>query len=155
MIAPVSWCEMRSTPLPCSCEARFVRSKNGVGSVKLKSDACATQSLSHPLFHPSTSTPLKPYFAAKSMYLVVFSVVAPRPSVLSSPGLPGFQVYLARCIPHQMPMYFPGLIHDVSEMRLGGFRLSVVWGVSSTISPLLPLIITTPPTHTQRSSPPP
>ena len=30
-----------------------------------------------------------------------------------------------KCIPHQMPTYFSGVIQCVSAMRLGGLRLSV------------------------------
>src|ERR1035437_6276553 len=76
------------------------------------------------------------------MYSRVFLVVAPRPSELPSPGLLGLQVYLPRCIRHQMPTYLPGLIREVSAMREGGLRLSAVADVFSTISDSLSLIIT-------------
>src|ERR1017187_9942928 len=66
----------------------------------------------------------------------------PRPSELSSPALLGCHVYLPKCIPHQMPTYLPGLIHDVSAMREGGFRLREVADVASTMSDSLSLIIT-------------
>src|SRR5258708_3030997 len=133
---------MRSTPFSCAYAARAGNSYSGFALVKLNSDACATQSLAQPWFQPSTSTPLKPYLAAKSMYRRVFFVVAPRPSELSSPGLLGCQVYCPRCIPHQMPTYLPGLIHEVSAMREGGLRLSAIAAVPSTMSDSLSLIIT-------------
>src|SRR3546814_11004532 len=53
------------------------RSKSGVASVKLKSSPWPNQLPFQPLFHPSTSTPPKPFFAAKSIYCLVRAVVAP------------------------------------------------------------------------------
>ena len=48
----------------------------------------------------------------------MFSVVAPCSG-------PCAQVSWKRCIDHQMPMYLPGRIHDVSSIFEGSFRLSI------------------------------
>src|SRR3546814_12143453 len=68
-----------------------------------------------PLFHPSTSTPPKPFFAAKSIYCLVRAVVAPWLG-------PSAQLHGPRIIPHQMPIYFIGLNQLTSrseERRVG------------------------------------
>src|SRR3546814_10479190 len=57
---------------------------------------------SQPTFQPSTSTPPKPCSAAKSMWRLVYSVVAPCLG-------PEFQLRVSRCMSHQMPTYFIGL----------------------------------------------
>src|SRR5262245_29368627 len=67
------------------------------------------------MFHPSTSTPPNPFAAAKSMYFLVFAVVAPCFG-------PDAQVIVLMCIPHQMPTYFIGLIQSVLGSTLGGFK---------------------------------
>src|SRR5918995_7496666 len=74
------------------------------------------QSPSHPVFHPSTSTPPNPLVAAKSMYRRALAVVAPCLG-------PELQVIVPMCIPHQMPTYFMGRIHSVPASAFGGVRL--------------------------------
>src|SRR3954469_11978758 len=69
------------------------------------------------MFQPSTSTPPRPFAAAKSMYRLVFSVVAPCFG-------PELHVIVLMCIPHQMPTYFIGLTQLTSPRAFGGLRLS-------------------------------
>src|SRR5206468_7385400 len=76
----------------------------------------AIQSPSQPVFHPSTSTPPKPFAAAKSMYRFVFAVVAPCFG-------PELQVIVPMCIPHQIPTYFIGWIQSVLARTFGGLSL--------------------------------
>src|SRR3989442_10430802 len=68
------------------------------------------------MFQPSTSTPPRPFAAAKSMYRLLFAVVAPCLG-------PELHVIVLMCMPHQMPTYFIGLIQSVFGMTLGGLRL--------------------------------
>src|SRR3989337_3760658 len=75
---------------------------------------------SHPVFHPSISSAPSPFFEAKSIYRFAFSVVAPCLPLFIS------QVLLPRCISHQIPIYFIGLIQDTSSTRLGSFKFSIV-----------------------------
>src|SRR5678815_1140523 len=84
--------------------------------VKEKASRFAIQSPSHPVFHPSTSTPPKPFAAAKSIYRFAFAVVAPCFG-------PELQVIVLICIPHQIPTYFIGWIQSVLARALGGLRL--------------------------------
>src|SRR5690349_5158943 len=50
---------------------------SGLACVKEKALRFLIQSPSQPTFHPSTSTPPKPFAAAKSMYSLARAVVAP------------------------------------------------------------------------------
>ncbi len=43
---------------------------------------------------------------------------------------PELQVQIPRCMPHQIPTYLPGLIHEVSASRLGSLRLRIRWDVT-------------------------
>src|SRR3546814_5832682 len=87
------------------------RSKSGVASVKLKSSPWPNQLPFQPLFHPSTSTPPKPFFAAKSIYCLVRAVVAPWLG-------PSAQLHGPRIIPHQMPIYFIGLNQQIGRAHV-------------------------------------
>ncbi|MNX89093.1 hypothetical protein D3C86_1210930 [compost metagenome] len=102
------------------------RSKSGYGFTKLKAVPSAVQSPSQPWFQPSTKTPSRPLSAAKSRYSLVFFVVAPCFS-------PCPHVYFSKCMPHQIPMYFEGAIHEMSLILEGSFKLSI--NVEVTKSP--------------------
>src|SRR5690606_5811381 len=93
---------------------------------KLNAVPSAVQSPSQPLFQPSTNTPSKPCSAAKSIYSLVFSVVAPC-------FLPLPQLYFSKCIPHQIPIYLEGLIQERSSIFEGSFKFNI--NVELTKSP--------------------
>ena len=104
---------------------------------------------SQPTFQPSTSTPSKPFFAAKSMYFLVFSVVAPCfPEAFgTSAKLVAFcepaksQVDFPTCISHQIPIYFIGLIHEVSSILDGSFRLRIILELTISLASSLTIIV--------------
>ena len=56
--------------------------------------------------------------AAKSMYLLAFSVVAPWRSSIVHVSTP-------KCIPHQIPTYFMGLIQSVVSSAQGSFKFRI------------------------------
>src|SRR5918992_4583358 len=91
--------------------------KSGYGRVNENAFRFAIQSPSHPTFQPSTRTPPMPFAAAKSIYRFVFSVVAPCFG-------PELQVIVPMCMPHQIPMYFIGLIQSVVASAFGGLRFN-------------------------------
>src|SRR6188472_4459966 len=67
------------------------------------------------------------------MYSLVILVVAPCLD-------PCPQVYFSRCIPHQIPMYLEGVIHERSSILEGSFKFSII--VEVAISPgVFPTII--------------
>jgi hypothetical protein len=39
---------------------------------------------------------------------------------------PAYQVWVPKCMPHQTPMYFIGLIHVTSSMSEGSFRFKIM-----------------------------
>jgi hypothetical protein len=85
--------------------------------VKSKTSPLWNQSPSQPRFQPSTSTPRKPCFAAKSMWRLALAVVAPC-------LLPLAQVERSRCISHHTPTNLAGWNQLTSPSRLGSLRLS-------------------------------
>ena len=56
--------------------------------------------------------------AAKSMYLLAFSVVAPWRSLITQLSTP-------KCMPHQIPTYFIGRIQSVVSNTHGSFRFRI------------------------------
>src|SRR5690606_40892352 len=72
-----------------------------------------------PVIQPSTSKPVMPLAAAKSIYFLALAVVAP----CLPPAMP--QVALLRCISHQMPTYLAGFIQSVSAILEGSLRFSI------------------------------
>src|SRR5690606_11633555 len=74
---------------------------------------------SQPVFHPSTSMAPIPFSAEKSTNFLAFSVVAPCfPEALS-------QLFLPKCISHQIPVYFVGLNQETSPSLLGSLRFRI------------------------------
>src|SRR3569833_2466594 len=110
---------MSSMPLLCAYAATAGKSKSGYHWVKLKSQPLPNQVPSHPLFQPSTRTPLNPFAAAKSIIFFALAVVAPCFG-------PEFQVARSRCIAHQMPTYFIGLTQLTSPSLLGSFWFRMI-----------------------------
>ena len=106
------------TPLDFAYSCTFFMSKSGVDFVKLTTTESLGNKLSQPAAQPSIRTSLMPCFEAKSIYSVLLSLVAPclRPSS---------QVHFPIIMPHQIPMYFEGLIHDASSTKLGSLQFSI------------------------------
>src|SRR5450432_3422532 len=110
-------------------------SKSGYGFVKSKtfSFQLPNQS-SHPIFHPSTKTPLMLLAAAKSIYRLTLAVFPPCfPFGISCPSFERlnassayFQPLLSVCISHHTPANFIGFIHVESFITEGSFRFKII-----------------------------
>src|SRR6056300_1476979 len=109
---------MSLTPFSIAYWLTAAISKSGYACVNENTSPLKNQSPSQPIFQPSTSTPSKPCLAAKSMYRLASSVVAPWLSPLP-------QVFAFICIAHQIPTYLPGLTQSTSPSTFGSFRLRI------------------------------
>ena len=106
------------TPFDFAYSWIFLMSKSGVDFVKLTTTESLGNKLSQPAAQPSIRTSLMPCFEAKSIYFMPLSLVAPCLD-------PSSQVHFPMIIPHHMPIYLEGLIHDASSTKLGSLQLSI------------------------------